>query len=248
MKSTSWQPAAKWYQENVGEEGHYYHQNVILPNLIKLLPKNGSLLDLACGQGILARKIAPTLDYQGLDIAPSLIKFAKSQDKNPAHQFLVQDVTKPFDLKKKFTVAACILAIQNIDPLAPFLENAYTHLEPNSPFFIVLNHPCFRIPRQSSWEIDESKKIQYRRVDRYMSPLEIPIKTHPGKEKSASETLSFHRPLSTFIQELAKAGFIIENIDEWISDKVSTGAKAKMENRAREEFPLFMLITAKKLS
>ena len=33
-KSTSWEPVGNWYQTIVGEEGHYYHQHVILPQLL----------------------------------------------------------------------------------------------------------------------------------------------------------------------------------------------------------------------
>ena len=36
--------------------------------------------------------------------------------------------------------------------------------------------------------------------------------------------------------------------EEWISDKRSMGKRAGMENRAREEFPLFLAILAKKSS
>lgn len=243
MKSTSWQNSAKWYQENVGEEGHYYHRHVILPELLKRISKEAHLLDLACGQGVLGRQIPSTVTYQGLDIAPDLIKYARSHDKNPQHQYLVQDATKPFDLKKKFTHAAIILAIQNIDPLEPLLNNVRNHLSPGGELLIVMNHPCFRIPRQSGWEIDSAKKIQYRRLDRYLTPLSIPIKTHPGK-KDSQETLSFHRPLSAYAKALSNAGFAISDMDEWISNKESTGPKSKMENRAREEFPLFLFLQA----
>jgi hypothetical protein len=126
------------------------------------------------------------------------------------------------------------------DPEMAF-KNAYSHLAPQGKLLIVMNHPCFRIPRQSSWGIDEAKKLQYRRIDLYMSSLKIPIQTNPGREPSSS-TVSFHHPLSFYFQSLAKAGFMIETAQEWISDKKSTGAKASMENRSRKEFPLFLAL------
>jgi len=46
---------------------------------------------------------------------------------------------------------------------------------------------------------------------------------------------------------LKEAGFVIEMLDEWCSDKQSTGSKAKMENRSRDEIPMFLAIVAKKL-
>ncbi|MFS8563077.1 MAG: hypothetical protein LVR00_01585 [Rhabdochlamydiaceae bacterium] len=127
------------------------------------------------------------------------------------------------------------------------MKNAHLLLKPQGKLLIVLNHPCFRIPRQSSWGVDEPKKLQYRRIDRYLSPLKIPIQTHPGKQHDSQETWSFHHPLSDYTRWLQEAGFTIEIIEEWISDKTSTGGHAKMENRSRAEFPLFLAILACKL-
>ena len=118
------------------------------------------------------------------------------------------------------------------------------HLQKGGRFAIVMNHPCFRIPRQSSWGFDEATKLQYRRMNGYMSPQKIPIEMHPGAQKQAT-TWSFHHPLSDYSKWLYEAGFSIERIEEWCSDKVSTGGNAKAENRARKEFPLFLSIIAR---
>lgn len=211
---------------------------------------SANLLDLACGQGVLARHLPKNTAYTGIDIAPSLIKAAKQSSENPKHQFLVGDVTKPLPLKKpvSFTHATIILALQNIEHPNVVFKSAFECLEEHGMLVIVLNHPCFRIPRQSSWQIDEQKKIQYRRIDRYYTSMSIPVQAHPGKGEHSPTTLSFHHPLSDYSRWLRDAGFMIELIEEWCSDKVSTGKAAKMENRSREEFPLFMTLVAKKIT
>jgi len=56
--------------------------------------------------------------------------------------------------------------------------------------------------------------------------------------------LSFHYPLSYFCDALKNSGFYIETVEEWCSNKTSTGKMATQENRARKEFPLFMAIVA----
>ncbi len=81
----------------------------------------------------------------------------------------------------------------------------------------------------------------------YSSPLKIPIQTHPGSTDRSSDTWSFHFPLSSYASWLQEAGFVIETIAEWHSDKISTGAKARIENRSRKEFPLFLTLSALKL-
>jgi hypothetical protein len=125
------------------------------------------------------------------------------------------------------------------------IKQVSTHLQIKGKFIIVLNHPCFRIPRQSGWGIEENK-LQYRYINRYLSPLKIPITMHPG-EKPSELTWSFHQPLSYYAKSLKNYGFVIDSIEEWISDKTSQGPAAKMENLARAEIPLFLAISAIRL-
>jgi ubiquinone/menaquinone biosynthesis C-methylase UbiE len=246
--STSWEPVEKWYHAAVGETGHYYHKQVIIPNLLALIgltsgqgPSSDALLDLGCGQGILARHLPETLPYTGIDISPALIKAAKQADKNSRHHYIVGDVTKPLPLKEqKFSLATLVLALQNIEYPDRTFKHLAAHMVKGGRLFLVLNHPCFRIPRQSSWQVDKDKKIQYRRIDHYMSGMKIPIQAHPSKGGHSAQTLTFHHPLSAYTRWLQEAGFAIAVIEEWCSDKVSTGAAAKMENRSRNEFPLFL--------
>ncbi|HSX03938.1 MAG TPA: methyltransferase domain-containing protein [Rhabdochlamydiaceae bacterium] len=242
----SWENVAKWYDKSVGEKGQYYHQKVIIPNLLRLLEPNErmKLLDLGCGQAVLSRALPEKATYLGIDASETLIKAAKKRATNKNHHFIVKDLTHPLDLpQKEFTHAVFLLSLQNMPEGSVAIKNARDHMEKGGKLLLVLNHPCFRVPRQSSWEIDPQKKLRYRRIDRYMTPLDVPIKAHPGKEKS-EETISFHYPLSKYIEWLHNAGFLVEGMEEWCSDKVSSGKTAKMENFSRREFPLFLTIIA----
>lgn len=250
-KDTSWEKVDKWYNTSVGEKGHYYHQQIIFPKLLKILKqkKIGSILDLGCGQGVFARMLPKNILYTGVDLSPSLIKAAKSMvAKDCEHQFFVGDVTKELSLESKdFDLATMILCLQNMHDQKAAIQNAGKFVKKNGYLAIVLNHPCFRIPRQSSWQIDQAKKIQYRRIDRYMSPLEIPIEAHPGKKDTSTNTWTFHHPLSAYFLWLSQAGFSVTLLEEWCSNKESVGGAAKMENRARDEFPLFLTLICKKI-
>jgi ubiquinone/menaquinone biosynthesis C-methylase UbiE len=250
--SSSWEAVASWYDKIVGTKGHYYHEHIIIPGIHKLLniqnPQGTKILDLGCGQGILARTLNKEISYLGIDISKSLIQAAKKHGIKNSQKFIVADLTKPFSLESKdFTHATIILALQNIaDPLA-VLKNAYAHLQENGKLIIVINHPCFRIPRQSSWQIDTEKKIQYRRIDRYFCTLKIPIQAHPSKAAVTEQTWSYHHPLADYFSWLKEAGFYVELVEEWISDKKSTGKAKAMEDRARQEFPLFFTFSARRL-
>lgn len=245
---TSWQPVHKWYNKLVGDKGQYYHQHVVIPGVLRLLELNQSsrLLDVACGQGILGRSIPKDTNYTGFDIAPSFVEEAKRLDHNPKHTYLVGDATTDLPLGEwLFTHAAIVLALQNIDDMQAVIMNIQKHLTPDGKLVIVLNHPSFRIPRQSGWGVDEASKLQYRRENIYMSTLKIPITMNPADPKSKL-TWSFHNPLSFYVRLLAKHGFVIDALEEWTSDKESEGKASKMENRGRSEFPLFLALRARK--
>jgi SAM-dependent methyltransferase len=248
---TSWESSASWYDKVVGLEGHYYHKQIILPRVLRLLDIQkgpASLLDLGCGQGILSRILPQQIGYVGVDLSPSLIRSAKKSALGSRCTFHVQDLSCPIDVGLgRFKYAVCVLAAQNIEDIDMLFLNASRHLAPGGKFICVLNHPSFRIPRQSHWEIDPKKKCQYRRVDLYMTSLKIPIQTHPGEKQSAPTTFSFHRPLSSYSLALKKAGFTIDLIEEWCSDKKSSGKMGSMENRSRKEFPLFLSFVASKI-
>lgn len=249
QKNTSWNKVATWYNKVVGNEGHYYHEHVVIPGVLKLLNLKNSdtLVDLACGQGILSRKIPSIQKYLGLDLAKELIKEAKERNRNANYDFMVCDLSKILrEREEKFDKATIILALQNIEQAENVIKNAATYLKKDGQLLIILNHPCFRIPRQSGWTIDEKSKQQQRFINRYLSALKIPIDIHPGeKSQEKNLTWSFHHSLQDYSSMLAQNGFSIERIEEWASDKESVGKAAKMENRARAEIPLFMAISAK---
>ncbi len=250
-KTSSWEPVSEWYDKAVGNKGHYYHENIVLPKTMQLLDlqkdEKQSLLDLACGQGVLSRHLGKEVAYEGVDISSSLIQSAHRQKKHPHHKFHVADLNQPLSLKKKdFSHAVILLALQNIAKGHVAIQSAYDHLDKGGKLLIALNHPCFRIPRQSSWGIDEKNNIQYRRMDRYFSSMEIPILAHPSQKEKSSTSLTYHHSLSTYFLWLKKAGFLVEVLEEWCSDKKSTGKQAKREDRSRKEFPLFLAIVAVK--
>lgn len=249
MNSTSWSPVAKWYSKVVGDSGHYFHEHVIFPRLALLLdPKPGdSLIDIGCGQGVYARTLPDGIDYTGIDISKDLILEAQKLTKNSRHHFYTADATKALPVPAgSFDHAVCLLAIQNTKDGSLLIQYAADSLKNGGDFVIVMNHPCFRIPRQSGWGRDEVNKLEYRRLNRYLSPLEIPINAHPGLSDSPM-TWSYHQPLEYYVKALKSAGMVIIDLEEWTSDKISVGKARKSENRARSEFPLFLALKAHKV-
>jgi len=237
--------------------------------LLRLLDLKGkeSVADIACGQGFFAWAFAAAgAAVSGVDVSPELIKIAeskagdtpavegdakaakkKTKKKSAAPTFAVAPAHETKLKAGKFEHATIILAVQNIRELAETFGEAERLLGKNGTLHIVMNHPCFRIPKRSAWGFDQEKNVQFRRLDSYLSDSAERIVMHPGNPKSDA-TASFHRPLQAYVKALGKAGLAVTRLEEWISNRQSQpGARADAENKARSEFPLFLYVQAKKI-
>lgn len=244
---TSWDPLAGWYDGWVGADGSDHHQEVALPTVLRVLglQPGERVLDIGAGQGVLARAVsAAGAVYTGVDISPKLLTMARRR--NPGVRFLAGDAT---DLSKVsglkaggFDAAVFLLSIQDMDPLHSVLASAAWALASGGRLMIFMTHPCFRVPRQSGWGWDGDRRLRYRRIDRYLTPLSVPLKAYPGRQRGV--TLSFHRPLQAYVGALAAAGFVVERLEE-LPTFASYDNSA--EQTAAEEIPLFLAIRARKL-
>ena len=195
--STSWDHVASWYdaliqgergdagartlhEEQRAHLGSDHYERVILPGTLRLLrPRPGlRVLDVACGQGVLARELAASgAEVVGLDASPRLVEMARRRGVPRRDEagivpgrvdYVVGDARDPRAALEAagtnasavgsdeasttaFDAAACIMALMNIDPLEPVLRGCASLLKPGSVFVAVVLHPAFRAPGQTSW-------------------------------------------------------------------------------------------------
>jgi ubiquinone/menaquinone biosynthesis C-methylase UbiE len=250
-----WDAVAGWYDGWVGKGGSEHHRKLAIPNVMRLLDlkKGETVLDIGCGQGVLAEQVGKTgAAYTGVDVSPRLLEMARKHHKGRDVRFFQADACKlaaSKDLKAgEFDAAVFLLSIQDINPLDEALLSAAWALKPGGRLVILMTHPCFRIPRQSGWGYDENRKLNYRRVDRYLTPLPVPMKAYAG---GSGTTMSFHRPLHEYINGLAapEVGMMIDHMDEITTYKTDEGRISdKTLAEAEREFPLFMALRARKLA
>ncbi|MBI2049489.1 methyltransferase domain-containing protein [Candidatus Roizmanbacteria bacterium] len=236
---------ANWYDEYLTQNKNSYQRNLILPNLIRLLQirKGEIILDLGCGQGFFSREFAKLGGKViGVDISSKLIEIAKNYRSESIEYYTSSGDKLNFLKTGTVDKIVIILTIQNIENAESVIGECSRVLKPNGRIFIVLNHPAFRVPKKSSWGFDDVKKIQYRRLDSYLSESKEQISMHPGK-KPWEKTASFHRPLQFYFKILDNKGFCISRLEEWISPKKSEeGPRKNAEDTARREFPLFLYL------
>ncbi|MDX2147086.1 MAG: pseudouridine synthase [Planctomycetota bacterium] len=165
---------------------------------------------------------------------------------------------------------SCVMALMNIDPLDEAIREAARILKPGGRFVGVILHPAFRALGQTSWGWENPRRSmtdarvsvsarpqqgeqpaaprQYRRVDAYLSQWQKDVVMNPGEVahgKPAITTVTHHRPISAYVASLARAGLMIDALEEWTSKRTSQpGPRAAEEDRARGEIPMFLAFRA----
>ena len=254
-----WDHVAAWYDKLVGEGQSDHHSAVIIPGTLRLLDlrEGEQLLDVACGEGVLARAAAQLgVRVTGVDASGRLIDAAKKRG-GGLERYETGDARQldALQLGAEYDAAACVMALMNIDTLDAVFRGVAQSLKPGGRFVAVVLHPAFRAPGQTSWQWDEeesagpgrtpkSDQRQYRRIDGYLTPYSHPIVMNPGaaaRGRRPLTTTTHHRPIQAYASALARCGFVIESLEEWPSQRQSEpGPRADEENRARREIPLFL--------
>lgn len=247
--SRSWDPVADWYAGWVGADGSEHHRRLAIPALLDLLrPAAGEhVLDVGCGPGVLAPHVtAAGARYTGVDASRKLVAFARRHHGAPG-RFVVGDATRLRETEGvpegAFDAAVFLLSIQDIDPLDDALSSAAWALRGGGRMVLLMTHPCFRIPRQSGWGWDTQRRLRYRRIDRYLTRLAVPMKGYGG----GGATRSYHRPLSAYVNGLAACGLLVDGVHEIPTFRTHPpGPHARAERTAMREIPLFLGLRAVK--
>ncbi|MES2622849.1 MAG: class I SAM-dependent methyltransferase [Patescibacteria group bacterium] len=259
QNNTSWGNVSSWYDEYLQDEDTY-QAKVIAPNLIRLLNVDGfeskdKVVELGCGQGYFMQRVLDVvprgvhISFEGIDISSELLSIAQKNLGNDV-TLTQSDAAKLTSLKDtSVDLMYSVLALQNMSDLSAVVGEIKRVLKKDGRFIGVINHPAFRIPKQSDWYFDSNRNAQGRVVYTYMSEKRFAIDMHPGKTAEGAkreETFSFHHPLQFYVKAFAKHGLAITRLEEWISHKVSEeGPKKRMEDESRKEIPMFMCIEIK---
>jgi ubiquinone/menaquinone biosynthesis C-methylase UbiE len=250
VATNSWGNVAKWYDKVLNSK-NTFQTEVILPNLLNSLDlkKGSKLLDLGCGQGFFSKVFQTNVQVTGVDISSELIALAKKN--SPKSSFYVSKAQEINFLKNfEFDNCLTVLALQNIGSLTQTTNQVYRVLKNGGCWYLVLNHPCFRQPKHSSWRFESNTMIQYRQVDQYLKPYKTILDMNPGQTDPdlKVETFSYHYSLSDLSKVFIKSGFVITDLQEWISHKPQDqGPKTPALEKARKEIPMFLYLKLKKI-
>lgn len=204
----SWERHATWWQREFTAGADPEYEEQILPLAAEHLGTAERVLDVGTGEGQLARlavRIGARL-VVGIDPTEAQLAAAVERGGGPAYARGVASAL-PFPDAVFDTAVAC-LVFEHIEDFERAIEEVGRVLRPGGRFLFFLNHPLLQTPG-SGWIDDHILDEQYWRIGPYLTE-DVSL-----EEVAEGVELPFvHRPLSRYVNAMARAGLFIERMEE----------------------------------
>jgi len=202
-----WERHAGWWQEKFtgGVDPEYEEQ--LLPLVDEHLTGAARVLDLGCGEGQVARRIA-ALGAEVVGIDPTAAQLATARARAGGPQYARAGAEAMPLRAESFDAVVSCLVFEHLDPFEPSIDEMARVLAPGGILLLLLNHPLLQTPG-SGWIDDHILEEQYWRVGPYLRPDTTVEEVAPGVN------LPFmHRPLSRYVHVMGAVGLLIEDMEE----------------------------------
>ena len=213
--------AHAWVEWARSKELDHAFWNLNLPALLQLLPPPGDLtLDVACGEGRLARRLKQ-LGHHVVGIEGSAALAQAARDADPMLEVHLADAADMPLRDDVADLAIISLALMNMDDMPRVVHEVARVLRPAGHLCLSVLHPI------NSW--GDAGDVGYFDTVRYVEQLE-----RDGHRMTFHET---HRPLGHYFRALEDAGFLIEQLREPMPDDVYAAAHPEIGRwRTRPSF------------
>ena len=220
MVIEGWEAMADWYDAKQGDQGDTWHRTLIDPALLEVVGDVDGLrvLDLACGNGYIARRLARGGGrVTGVDASAPIVAHARRREAAMplGIEYHVADAARLGILKGgTFDLVVANMALMDIEDAEGTISEVSRLLVTTGRFVTSLSHPCFDQGPTSGWLVERTgiTTTVARKVGRYRDLFSAPI---PWRiEGKVHETIGFHRPLSWYFRTLRTAGFVVSRFEE----------------------------------
>lgn len=218
--TTEWDGIARWLDGQHGDTGDLWHRALIDPPVLALIGDVQGLdvIDVACGNGYLTRKLARQgARLTAVDASSASLELAQARDASEPLGIIyhVRDAAWLDGIEAgRFDLAVCNMALMDIADAAGAIREISRVLKPAGRFVASLSHPCFQTVGGSAWLIEQSDDATTvsRRVSRYRQVTQGP---EPWRTPNGLHTTtSYHRPLAWYFRAFKAAGFAVTAFEE----------------------------------
>ena len=207
QNEAQWERHARWWQQGFSDGADPEYEDQILPLVTRLVQGARRILDVGCGEGQVARRMATTgAEVVGLDPTRAQVEVARARGGGPRY-LQARAEALPCGDGSFDTVVVC-LALEHVDAFETAIDEVARVLEPGGRFVLLLCHPLLQAPG-SAWIDDRILGEMYWRVGAYLDDERRFHQVAPGVD-----LLFVHRPLSRYVHALGRAGLLIDDMIE----------------------------------
>jgi SAM-dependent methyltransferase len=202
-----WETNAGWWQATCTAGADLEYEEQILPLVAAHLVGARRVLDVGCGEGQVARRLAGGgATVVGIDPVAAQLATARIRASGPAYVRASADAL-PF-ADASFDAVVICLALEHVDDFAGALAEAARVLEPGGRFLLLVGHPLLQAPG-SGWIDDREWDERYWRIGTYLREGAVIDEVAPGV---AFEFI--HRPVARYVNAMAAVGLPVERMEE----------------------------------
>lgn len=207
---------ADWYDDSLKHSPIALFHELAIPAVLDLAGevKGSKVCDLACGQGIVSRRLADLgADVVGIDISEKLLDIARRYERSGSGGIsYIHDDAQKLDTVADgaFEGVVCNLAFMDIPDAPPVFRAVHRVLAPGGWFVFSIVHPCYLTPGSPRWVWEEGMVVGME-VREYFEEGYWRKETPEGVRGRVG---SHHRTLSSYVNALSEAGLAVEKLKE----------------------------------
>lgn len=215
---TQWDTYAELFDERIGTGGDDLHARIIDPLILDYAgdTTGQSVIDLGCGNGYLAHKLAGLNRYTGVDVSENLLTKARIRVGSIAYKvsFINADISRPMPVSEEppHDIAILNMVLQYVEHPDGAALNAAGLLKVGGICIVILDHPAHQLFARAQ-ELAGTPNDHFTDSTSY---FETGFRTK--KSLGGKATLSYyHRTIADYVRAFTPR-FHLDRMDELSED------------------------------
>ncbi len=220
-----WNRKAEFWDELHGDRGNLFHRRLIEPTALQLLElqPNEAVLDIGCGNGALARRLAEWgARVTAFDFSAEMIRLAKARSAAGSRsiEYHIIDATDEAAMLElgagRFDAVVCTMTLMDVPTIDPLFRAASRLLRAGGRFVFSTQHPAFNSnnPIFVQEKEDRAGVVSDHYAVKLRAYLDLPPVKGAGAPGEPSPHYYYHRSLSALLGAAFAAGFALDGLLE----------------------------------